>query len=101
MRANVDVKASKAITLVVDSGASKLLLPTNEGLKSVQQANGRVMYANAEQGLLKTKGALDVNGNEVAGCVSNRLTEGLLSVGQMDAMLGAQQRKKVTFDSHQ
>ena len=41
------------------------------------------MYANSEQGLLETKGVLDVNGNEITGYVSN---EGLLSVGQMDAV---------------
>ena len=72
------------LTLVVDSGASKLLLPTNDGLKSVQKANGRVTYANSAEGLLETKGILDVNGNDVAGYVSSKLTEGLLlsSIGQ-------------------
>ena len=79
MRESVDIKASKAITLVVDSGASKLLLPTNEGLKSVEKANGRVTHANSAEGLLETKGILDVNGNNVAGYVSSKLKEGLLA----------------------
>ena len=44
----VSVNSNKAITLVVDSGASKLSLPTNEGLRKVEQANGRIIYANSD-----------------------------------------------------
>ena len=47
------------------------------------------MYANSEEGALSAKGALNVNGDEAPGSASRRLTEGLLSVGQMDVTLGA------------
>ncbi len=65
--------------IVVDSGASTLLLPSSHGLYNVKPAKATVLYANDDQGSVKQKGTLRINGAEVEGYVAEDLSYSIIA----------------------